>query len=263
MDGMPQRHEGNAMKEETAGRLVMPDGEQIAWRRVEGEGPAVVWLGGFRSDMAGTKAQILAEWADASERAFLRFDYFGHGESSGDFVTGGCITRWREDALAVIDQLTEGPLVLVGSSMGGWLALLAAVARPARVQSMVLVAPAPDFTEALMKPRFTPQAVRALEEDGVWREPSEHDPEGYPITRLLIEDGARWSVLPGPLGFEGPVRILQGAKDDAVPWTHAQELVAALQSQDVTFTLIKDGDHRLSRPRDLLRLVTTVEELLL
>ena len=146
--------------------------------------------------------------------------------------------------------------------MGGWLALLAAVARPQRVQALVLVAPAPDFTETLMKPRFSQEALRALEDDGVWIERSEHDPAGYPITRLLIEDGARWSILPGPLGFSGPVRILQGAKDDAVPWTQPHELVNALQSDDVTFTLIKDGDHRLSRPRDLLRLVTTVEELL-
>jgi pimeloyl-ACP methyl ester carboxylesterase len=247
---------------ETSGRLERPDGEQIAWRGVGGAGPTVVWLGGFRSDMAGTKAQVLAEWAEVSERAFLRFDYFGHGESSGDFVQGGCVTRWREDVLAVIDDLTDGPLILVGSSMGGWLALLAAAARPERVQSMVLVAPAPDFTEALMKPRFSPQVQRALEDEGLWIERSAHDPAGYPITRLLIEDGARWSVLPGPLGFSGPVRILQGAKDESVPWTHAHELVHALQSEDVTFTLIKVGYHRLSRPRDLLRLVTTVEELL-
>jgi hypothetical protein len=251
----------NAMKE-TSGRLPRAEGEELAWRRVDGAGPTVVWLGGFRSDMAGTKAQVLAEWAQASGRAFLRFDYFGHGESSGDFVAGGCITRWREDVLAVIDQLTEGPLVLVGSSMGGWLSLLAAVARPGRVAAMVLVAPAADFTEALMKPQFTPQALRALEDDGVWIERSDHDPEGYPITRLLIEDGARWSVLPGPLGFEGPVRILQGARDESVPWTHAHELVAALPGDDVVFTLIKDGDHRLSRPQDLERLFAAVDEVL-
>jgi pimeloyl-ACP methyl ester carboxylesterase len=251
----------DAMKE-TTGRLGRPDGEEIAWRRVDGEGPTVLWLGGFRSDMAGTKAQVLAEWAEASERAFLRFDYFGHGESSGDFVRGGCITRWREDVLAVIDELTEGPLILVGSSMGGWLSLLAAAARPQRVQAMVLVAPAPDFTEALMKPQFSPEALEALADDGVWIERSDYDPEGYPITRLLIEDGARWSVLPGPLAFEGPVRILQGGRDESVPWTHAHELVAALPGDDVVFTLVKDGDHRLSRPRDLLRLVTALEELL-
>ena len=246
---------------ETCGVLDRPDGEGLAWRRTAGKGPTVVWLGGFRSDMAGTKAQILSEWAQESGQAFLRFDYFGHGESSGDFLKGS-ITRWREDALAVIDELTSGPLILVGSSMGGWLSLLAAVARPDRVQALVLVAPAPDFTEALMKPGLPAKAHAALERDGVWMAPSDHDPAGYPITRLLLEDGARWSVLPGPLGFKGPVRILQGAKDEAVPWTHAQQLVAALESEDVTFTLIKDGDHRLSRPRDLLRLAMTVEELL-
>jgi pimeloyl-ACP methyl ester carboxylesterase len=251
----------SAMKE-TSGRLARPDGEELAWRRVDGEGPIVVWLGGFRSDMAGTKAEALAEWASANGRSFLRFDYFGHGESSGDFVKGGCITRWREDCLAVIDDLAEGPLVLVGSSMGGWLALLAAVARPKRVKAMVLVAPAPDFTEALMKPQFTPEVFKALADEGVWIERSEYDPEGYPITRLLIEDGARWSVLPGPLAFEGPARILQGARDDAVPWTHAHELVAALPGEDVVFTLIKDGDHRLSRPQDLERLIAAVEELI-
>ena len=245
---------------ETSGRLARTDGEQIAWRRIAGSGPTVLWLGGFRSDMAGTKAEALADWAKARGRDFLRFDYFGHGESSGDFVKGGCITRWREDVLAVIDQLAEGPLVLVGSSMGGWLSLLAAAARPQRVKAMVLVAPAPDFTEALMKPQFTPAIRRALQDDGVWIQRSDYDPEGYPITRLLIEDGARWSVLPGPLGFEGPVRILQGARDESVPWTHAHELVGALPGDDVVFTLIKDGDHRLSRPQDLQRLVAAVEE---
>jgi pimeloyl-ACP methyl ester carboxylesterase len=245
---------------ETSGRLTRPDGEALAWRRIPGRGPTVLWLGGFRSDMAGTKAQALAEWAERTGRAFLRFDYFGHGESSGDFVQGGCITRWREDALAVIDDLTEGPLVLVGSSMGGWISLLAAAVRPERIAAQVLVAPAPDFTEALMKPAFTPEALRALEDDGVWMEPSDYDPAGYPITRLLIEDGARWSVLPGPLGFEGPVRILQGACDESVPWTHAHELMDALESADVVFTLVKDGDHRLSRPQDLARLIAAVEE---
>jgi pimeloyl-ACP methyl ester carboxylesterase len=245
---------------ETSGRLGRPDGEEIAWRRIEGRGPTILWLGGFRSDMRGTKAEALAEWAHGRDRAFLRFDYFGHGESSGDFVAGGCISRWRQDALAVIDELTEGPLVLVGSSMGGWMALLAAAARPERVRAMVLIAPAPDFTELLMKPRFSAEARRALLDDGVWIARSDYDPEGYPITRLLIEDGARWSVLPGPLPFDGPVRILQGSRDDSVPWTHAHELVGALQGEDVVFTLIKDGDHRLSRPQDLDRIIAAVDE---
>jgi hypothetical protein len=245
---------------ETTGRLDRPDGEQVAWRRIDGRGPTILWLGGFRSDMMGNKAQALAEWAHGRDRSFLRFDYFGHGESSGDFVTGGCITRWRADALAVIDALTEGPLILAGASMGGWIALLAAAARPERVRAMVLIAPAPDFTEALMKPQLTPQARRAILEDGVWIEPSEYDPAGLPISRLLIEDGARWSVLPGPLAFDGPVRILQGARDDSVPWTHAHEIVGALSGDDVVFTLIKDGDHRLSRPQDLDRLMAAVDE---
>jgi pimeloyl-ACP methyl ester carboxylesterase len=245
---------------ETSGRLTRTDGEQIAWRRIPGSGPTVVWFGGFRSDMAGNKAEFLAERAAMRGHDFLRFDYFGHGQSSGDFIKGGCITRWREDALAVIDELTEGPLVLAGASMGGWLALLAASARPQRIKALVLIAPAPDFTEALMKPQFTPQIERALADDGVWIERSDYDPQGYPITRLLIEDGARWSVLPGPLGFDGPVRILQGARDESVPWTHAHELVGALAGDDVVFILIKDGDHRLSRPQDLARLAAAVEE---
>ena len=162
----------------------------------------------------------------------------------------------------MIDGLTEEPLVLVGSSMGGWLSLLAALARPQRVRAMVLVAPAPDFTEALMKPAFSPEALAALERDWVWMEPSEYDPVGYPITRLLIEDGARWSVLPGPLAFDGPVRILQGAKDESVPWAHAHELVDALESADIVFTLVKDGDHRLSRPQDVARLIAAVEDVI-
>jgi pimeloyl-ACP methyl ester carboxylesterase len=246
---------------ETSGRLGRPDGEQLAWRRMAGEGPTVVWLGGFRSDMAGSKAEALAQWAEGRGHDYLRFDYFGHGESSGDFLQGS-ITRWRADALAVTDELTQGPLVLVGSSMGGWLSLLAAVARPERIHALVLIAPAADFTEALMKPRFTAQARQALARDGVWMEPSEHDPAGYPITRLLIEDGARWSVMPGPLGITAPVRILQGARDESVPWTHAQELVSAIKGEDVAVTLIKDGDHRLSRPGDLARIVAAVEEVL-
>jgi pimeloyl-ACP methyl ester carboxylesterase len=244
---------------QTQGALLRPDGERLAWRRTPGQGPVVAWLGGFRSDMGGTKAEALAAWAEGAGRDCLRFDYFGHGASSGDFLKG-TVSRWRADALAVIDALTEGPLVLVGSSMGGWLALLAALARPARVKALVLIAPATDFTEALIKPALPPQALAALARDGVWRTPSDHDPEGYPITRALLEDGARWSLLPGPLGFSGPVRILQGMRDDAVPWAHAQQLVAALGSPDVVFTLIKDGDHRLSRPQDLARLIRAVEE---
>jgi pimeloyl-ACP methyl ester carboxylesterase len=244
---------------ETRGSLDRPDGERLAWRRVAGAGPTVVWLGGYRSDMTGTKAEALAEWAAANDRGYLRFDYFAHGESSGDFVEG-TITRWREDALAVIDELTEGPLVLVGSSMGGWIACLAAMARPERIHAMVLIAPAPDFTSKLMPTRFPPEALQAIRETGVWLQPSDYgDPN--PITRALLEDGARWSILPGPVPIEARVRILQGGEDPDVPWRHALELAQALKSEDVVFTLIKDGDHRLSRAQDLARLVAAVEEI--
>jgi hypothetical protein len=228
---------------------------------VEGTGPTVVWLGGFRSDMTGSKAQALTEQAAAEGRSFLRFDWTAHGASSGEFVRDGTIGRWRSDALAVIDRLTEGALVLVGSSMGGWLACLAALARPERVRGLVLIAPAADFTEALMRPGLPPEAHVALDRDGVWMEPSEYDPAGYPISAALLEEGARWSILPGPVAITAPVRILQGARDDAVPWRHALALAEAVAGEDVVFTLINDGDHRLSRPHDIDRLHAAVAEL--
>jgi pimeloyl-ACP methyl ester carboxylesterase len=219
-----------------------------------------VWLGGFRSDMGGTKAQALADWALAGGRAYVRFDYFGHGESDGDFQAG-TITRWREDALAVIDELTQGPLVLVGSSMGGWMACLAAMARPERVKALVLIAPAPDFTEKLMAPEMSDEGRAEMARTGVWMRPSDYgDP--YPISRALLEDGARWSILDAPVNVTVPVRILQGGADPDVPWRHALELAQGLKSEDVVFTLVKDGDHRLSRPQDIARLIYAVGEVL-
>jgi pimeloyl-ACP methyl ester carboxylesterase len=245
---------------EKAGNLERPDGESLAWRRVDGAGPTVVWLGGFRSDMTGTKAQALADWAAAQGRAYLRFDYLGHGASSGDFRAKGTITRWREDTLAVLDELTEGPAVLVGSSMGGWIACLAAMVRPERVAAMVLIAPAPDFTEKLMTPEIPPEGHAALAADGAWMRPSDYG-DDYPITRTLLEDGARWSILgPEPIPIEVPVRILQGGADPDVPWRHALELAQAIKGEDVVFSLIKDGDHRLSRPQDIARLLAAVAE---
>jgi pimeloyl-ACP methyl ester carboxylesterase len=245
---------------EVFGKLDRADGEQIAWRRVEGRGPTVVWLGGFRSDMTSTKAEALADWAKAHARDYLRFDYLGHGASSGDFQAKGTITRWRDDALAVLDELTAGPAVLVGSSMGGWIACLAAMARPERVRSTVLIAPAPDFTEKLMSPEIPPEGHAALTADGVWLRPSEYgDP--YPITRALLEDGARWSILGSePVPIDVPVRILQGGADPDVPWRHALELAQAISGRDVVFSLIKDGDHRLSRPQDIARMIAAVAE---
>jgi pimeloyl-ACP methyl ester carboxylesterase len=245
---------------EMAGSLARPDGERIAWRRIAGGGPTVVWLGGFRSDMSGTKAQALADWAMANGRGYLRFDYLGHGDSTGDFRAKGTITRWREDALAVLAELTAGPLVLVGSSMGGWIACLVAMAEPQRVAALVLVAPAADFTDKLMAPQIPPDGRAALADDGVWLRPSDYG-EPYPITRALLEDGARWSILGAePVPIEAPVRILQGGADPDVPWRHALELAQAIKSEDVVFSLIRDGDHRLSRPQDLARLIAAVDE---
>jgi pimeloyl-ACP methyl ester carboxylesterase len=245
---------------ETSGFLIRPGG-RIAWRRVEGEGPPVVWLGGFNSDMTGTKAQALSDWAAGVGRSFLRFDYFGHGASDGAF-RDGTISRWREDALAVIDELTEGPLVLVGSSMGGWIASLVALSRPERVQAMVLLAPAPDFTEKLMKPAFPPEVLDEIAQTGEWRRPSPYGDEGYPITRALLEDGARWSILDGPVAIHCPVHILQGGADEDVPWRHALSLALAIEGDEVAFTLIKNGDHRLSREADIDRLIVAVEAML-
>ncbi len=243
---------------ETSGFLTH-QGAALAWRRTAGEGPAVVWLGGFRSQMSGTKAGALAAWAHGAGRDFLRFDYFGHGQSAGRFEEGA-ITRWRGDSLAVIDALTQGPVVLVGSSMGGWLACLAAMARPERIKALVLIAPAADFTDKLLAPRLPAEARAALARDGVWTRPPLHGEDGYPITRELLEDGARWSILPGPVAVEAPVRILQGGADPDVPWAHALDLARAFKGDDVVFTLIRDGDHRLSRPTDLIRLIAAVEE---
>jgi pimeloyl-ACP methyl ester carboxylesterase len=244
---------------ETSGLLERPDGERVAWKKVEGGGPTVVWLGGFKSDMTGTKAEALAEWAQKRRRGYVRFDYFGHGASTGDFAAG-TISRWRRDAMAVMAELTQGDLVLVGSSMGGWIACLTAMVIPERIKGMVLIAPAPDFTEKLMGPEIPPEGRAALDADGVWLRPSEYgDP--YPITRNLLDDGARWSILGGePIPLEMPVRILQGGQDPDVPWRHALELANGLKGDDVVFTLIKDGDHRLSRPHDIERLIAAVEE---
>ena len=218
----------------------------------------MVWLGGFRSDMTGTKAQALADWAAANGRAYVRFDYFGHGASSGA-LADGAVTRWREDALAVIDELTAGPIVLVGSSMGGWLACLAALARAERVAGLVLIAPAADFTERLIWAGMDSGARRTLERDGVWMRPSLYG-DDYPISRTLIEDGRRWSILPGPVGITAPVRVLQGGADPDVPWRHALALAEATESSDLVFTLIRDGDHRLSRDKDIQRLIAAIED---
>ena len=220
-----------------------------------------MFLGGFKSDMTGTKATALETHCRDAGRGYVRFDYMGHGESSGRFEDG-TIGRWAGDALAVLDQVTEGPQVLVGSSMGGWIALLVALARPARVAGVIGVAAAPDFTEELMWARFGPEARHALETTGLWREPSEYDADGYPITMKLIEEGRKHLLLSrGAIAIHVPVRLIHGMRDTAVPWSTAPRIASLLLSDDVTVKLIKDGDHRLSREQDLAILFDTVDDL--
>lgn len=235
------------------------DGHHLAYRRREGGGPGVVFLGGFASDMTGAKATRLDAWAEQAGRAFLRFDYFGHGASSGAFEDA-TVSRWREDALAVLDRLTEGGQVLVGSSMGAWIALLAAIARPDKVKALVLIAPAPDFTETLMWAGLPFHVKQAIETEGRWSQPSPYGGETI-ITRRLIEDGRRWLLLDQPIEISAPVRILQGWRDPDVPWSHAVRLLEALTGEDVALHLSKTGDHRLSSEADLARLIETIEAL--
>lgn len=237
-----------------------PQGRRIAFRRSHGNtGLTFVWLSGFKSDMMGGKVTELEAWAAAQGHSFLAFDYSGHGESGGAFEDG-TISAWREDALAAITAQTDGDLVLVGSSMGGWMALLSMMALPERVKGLVLIAPAPDFTEKLMWPEFSSEAQAEIMEKGLHLRPSDYgDP--YPITRALIEDGKTWSILDEAISFNGPVRILQGMQDPDVPWKHAERLVSAMTSEDLVFHLIKDGDHRLSRPQDIARLKATCVEI--
>lgn len=242
-------------------RLTRPDGETLAYLAHPGQGPTIVWAGGFRSDMTGNKAAALAAWAQDRGHAYIRFDYFAHGQSSGDWAKA-TISRWREDCLAIINDCTAGPLILIGSSMGAWLATLAALARPDRVKGLLAIAPALDFTETLMQARMDAAARQDLEIKGVWMRPSAYGGAPYPITRLLLEDGRRHLLLGQPIALTLPVRILHGMKDTDVPWQHGLAFAERLEADDADFTLIKEGDHRLSTPRDLARLIHTVERLI-
>jgi pimeloyl-ACP methyl ester carboxylesterase len=210
--------------------------------------------------MTGTKALFLEGYCRRSGRGFVRFDYFGHGASSGDFAAG-TISRWRDDTVAVIDSLTTGKQILVGSSMGGWVMLLAALARPERIAGLVGIAGAPDFTEELLWPRLTPAQRCEIERQGRVVLPSDYDPAGYLYTRALIEDGRRHLLLGGAIPLAVPIRLLHGLRDPSVPWRLSLCLAERLASDDVALTLIKDGDHRLSRPRDLVRLAETLDAL--
>ena len=235
--------------------LTTPEGRRIAYDRTEGQGPGVVFLGGFKSDKEGTKALALEAWARARGQAFLRFDYSGHGASSGDFLDGA-IGDWFADARAAILTLTEGPQVLVGSSMGGWISLLMARAHPEKVAGLVTIAAAPDFTEDSMWAGFDAAQRRALAERGLVELPSDYSEGPYVITRRLIEDGRNHLVLREPLTLPFPVRFLQGTADRDVPVAVALRLMDHAEGPDIRLTLVKGADHRFSTP-DCLRLIET------
>jgi pimeloyl-ACP methyl ester carboxylesterase len=237
----------------------------IAVRARKGSAPGLFWLGGFNSDMQGTKALALDAWAAEHGRACVRFDYSGHGESGGAFIDG-TIGRWLEESVAVFEQFCVGPQVVIGSSMGGWMALLLArqIAKRegsrASLAGLVLIAPAPDFTEQLMWNGFSPEVRNEIETQGLWLRPSQYGAP-YPITRVLIEEGRNHLLLGSAIDVGCPVRILQGAQDPDVPWQHAFALAHRLPSDDVVLTVIQDGDHRLSRPQDIARIIAAVAEI--
>ncbi len=238
------------------------DGVDIAYRHQPGRSPGIVWLGGYRSDMLGSKAETLARWADDNSHAFLRLDYSGHGESGGEF-SDGTISIWLNQALVAFRQLTSGPQIVVGSSMGAWIALrlaqeLQRLGESDRLGALVLLAPAPDFTRELMEPQLTPGQKKELAERGYLEEHSEYSPEPNIYTRALFQDGAENLVMTGPIDTHCPVHILQGMADPDVPHTHALKLATLLPADDVTLALVPDGDHRLSRPQDLAMLVAAV-----
>ena len=236
------------------------NGTSLAYFRLEGESPGLMFLGGFRSDMSGTKASALEAHCRKVGRAYVRFDYGGHGESSGKFEDG-TIGEWAGDALAVLDEVAQGPQVLVGSSMGGWMMLLAAMARPGRVKGLVGVASGPDFTDGFKKHRLTEELKAELDERGyvmhapnIWEDP-------YPITKNLLDEGDSHLLLQGEIDVACPVRLIHGMRDETISWEVSLKLSNLLESDDVRLTLVKDGGHRLSRDQDIELIIRTAEEL--
>jgi pimeloyl-ACP methyl ester carboxylesterase len=236
------------------------DGATIAYHRLPGANPGVVFLEGSRSNMNGAKALFLEEYCRRRGRAYVRFDYFGHGESSGDFGDG-TIGRWAEDAVAVLDQLTGGPQILIGSSMGGWIMLLAALARTERIHALVGIAAAPDFTEDLFWERLDAAQRKEFRERGVITLPSDYDPAGYTYRMSFFDEARQHLVMGEEIALDCPVRLLHGMRDQSVPWQTSLRLAERLRSRDVAVTLVKDGDHRLSTQPDLDRLAATLDEL--
>ena len=243
-----------------AGILTRGSRPSIAYHRTPGRSPGVIFMTGFMSDMSGGKALALEELCRDRGNAYLRFDYAGHGESEGAFADG-TIGSWAGDALAALDELTDGPQVLVGSSMGGWIMLLAALARPGRIAGLVGIAPAPDFTERLHAEELTQEQRDVMKAEGKVVIPSDYE-DDYTFTQALIDDGKDQLLLGGEIAIDCPVRLIHGMEDDAVPWRTSLAIQEKLRSDDVEITFVKGGDHRLSEPHDLDRLTATVARLL-
>ena len=239
--------------------LNRPDGTQIAYHHFPGASPGVLFCGGLMSDMTGTKALALEEHCRAKGRAFTRFDYRGHGQSSGLFHET-TLGEWAADATAVLDQICQGPQIIVGSSMGGWIKLLLALARPEKVRGLVGIAPAPDFVIPMWE-NLSDEDKTTMRRDGVLRRPSEYSEEPYVIALRLIEEGRNHLLLDKPLAIHCPVRILHGMRDPDVPWRRSLKLAEMLASEDVVISYVKNGDHRLSEPDDIARMLATVDEL--
>ena len=239
--------------------LQRSDGHKLAYEQTTGtdQRPGIIFLGGFKSDMTGSKALFLEQWCQLQGRHFIRFDYLGHGASSGSFAAG-TIGRWRDDALAVLDELSNGPQILVGSSMGGWMMLLTALARPERIAGLIGIASAPDFTERLIWQRLNDAQRQQLQQTGVWQRSSEYSEEPYPITLQLIEEGRNHLLLNDPIQLNCPVRLLHGMSDEDVPWQLSTCIAEQITGHDIRITLLKDGEHRLSRPQDLQLLAGTL-----
>jgi pimeloyl-ACP methyl ester carboxylesterase len=242
--------------------LPQADGHKLAFCHRPGKQPGILFCGGFNSDMQGQKALALDAWCESRGQQFTRFDYFGHGESSGSF-SDGTIGRWAEDTVAVLEQVTQGPQIIVGSSMGGWMMLLATLASPQRVIALVGIAAAPDFTADMLGGAFSLEQLAELEEQGYTDIANCYDDhEPYRISRTLIDEGSKHLLLDQEIPIDLPVRLIQGQQDPDVPWQHALQLSEQLSSGDVEVQLIKSGDHRLSDPGNLTRLCTTIERLL-
>lgn len=239
--------------------LERSDGAMVAYNKVTGGSPGIIFLHGLMSDRDGTKALAIANHCAHSGQACVRFDMFGHGESTGRFEEGN-ISRWTKDAIAVIDHLTEGPQILIGSSMGGWVMVRAALARPERIAGLIGIAPGPDFTEDLMWPRLTPVEREQLKAKGIINLQSDYDEHPYPISWQLFEDARQALVLRAPIPISCPVRLIHGMKDTSVPWEVSMQLAGKITGDDVNVLLVKNGDHRLSDSADIDRLCMVLNE---